>query len=381
VSHHKPHIVFVSHASGLCGAERSLLDLIKGIKGFTCTVLVPNRGPFVDVLLANNIPYKVVKYHAWVGRKHKPLQAVYRMFCNIYIAYQTAKFFRAHTVKAVYVNASTSPFGALLARWLKTPCVWHVREWITSFDFGMKRSLGFIQKNASMVVVNSEALRLQMASIIDAENITVVHNGPIGWAQMTDFQMLQKDSPSPQFVSLCVVGTIYPNKGFEDAVGALGSLVAQGLEVKLDILGDGKVSDVEQLKLLAKEQGVEGNIIWHGFVKEPLDILRAAHICLICSREEAFGRVAVEAMSVGTPVISTRVGGLVEIIQDKETGLFYEPRDIQTLASHIKYLANHPDVYRDIQKKGIEKVFHNFTTEQYQHRMKNVLSQVLQSEL
>ena len=63
-----------------------------------------------------------------------------------------------------------------------------------------------------------------------------------------------------------------------------------------------------------------------------------ADVVLMCSRREAFGRVTVEGMKLGKPVIGTRSGGTPEIVQEGETGFLYAPGDAQELAAKIGHL-------------------------------------------
>jgi glycosyltransferase involved in cell wall biosynthesis len=64
-----------------------------------------------------------------------------------------------------------------------------------------------------------------------------------------------------------------------------------------------------------------------------------AHVGLMCSRSEAFGRVTVEYLRRGRPVIGTRSGGTPELTEDGVTGLLYDPGDIEALADHIERVA------------------------------------------
>ncbi|MCS7179665.1 MAG: glycosyltransferase, partial [Anaerolineae bacterium] len=68
----------------------------------------------------------------------------------------------------------------------------------------------------------------------------------------------------------------------------------------------------------------------------------AADVCLIPSRYESFGLVAVEAMACGTPVIASRVGGLRFTIEDEVSGLHVQPDDPDALAAAtVRALTNH----------------------------------------
>jgi glycosyltransferase involved in cell wall biosynthesis len=77
-------------------------------------------------------------------------------------------------------------------------------------------------------------------------------------------------------------------------------------------------------------------------------------VVLVCSRREAFGRVTVEGMLAGKPVIGTRIGGTLELIREEFNGLLYTPGDYRELAHKIRYLHENPDEAYRMGKNGRE---------------------------
>jgi len=166
-----------------------------------------------------------------------------------------------------------------------------------------------------------------------------------------------------------MVGTIYADKGHADALELLVELRQRGIEAGLEVVGEGREMFVRELKELASTLGVSKRVVWSGFQKDPLPPLRHAHICLVCSRREAFGRVAVEAMSVGTPVVATAVGGLTEIIRDGETGLLYKPGEVDRLADAVESLVENHARYCPLALSGMRHVHSHFTVDLYRQKM------------
>jgi len=66
-------------------------------------------------------------------------------------------------------------------------------------------------------------------------------------------------------------------------------------------------------------------------------------IVVVPSIQEAFGLIVSEAMACGKPVIGSRVGGIPDQISDSKTGFLVEPRDIESMAEKIIWLADHMD--------------------------------------
>ena len=130
---------------------------------------------------------------------------------------------------------------------------------------------------------------------------------------------------------LLFVGRIQPLKGLDVAVGALAALTRR--DATLVVVGgpsgvDGH-REVERIKHLAHQLGVADRV---RFVPpQPHHLLstyyRAADLCLVPSRSESFGLVALEAAACGTPVVAAAVGGLRTLVDDGHTGVLIEGRD------------------------------------------------------
>jgi glycosyltransferase involved in cell wall biosynthesis len=91
------------------------------------------------------------------------------------------------------------------------------------------------------------------------------------------------------------------------------------------------------------------SLIFFEFTSDPSRHYAWADVVVIPSlRPEPFGRVAVEAMSAGCLVIAAKHGGLVEIINDHKTGLFFNPGDAQDLLHKLRWIKNNPTVASEI---------------------------------
>ena len=110
--------------------------------------------------------------------------------------------------------------------------------------------------------------------------------------------------------------------------------VREKTEAKLLILGIG--SQEASLRMLAHELGLENDIDFLGFARNPYPYMRAADILVQSSRWEGFGIALVEAMACGTPVVSTDCpSGPREILADGKFGKLVQPQDPDGLADAI----------------------------------------------
>jgi D-inositol-3-phosphate glycosyltransferase len=140
---------------------------------------------------------------------------------------------------------------------------------------------------------------------------------------------------------LLFVGRIQPLKGADLAVRCLAELDS---DVTLLVVGgpsgaDGE-TEVHRLHALVDELGLEGRVQF--IPPQPHDSLtvyyQAADVCLVPSRTESFGLVALEAAACGTPVVAADVGGLRSVVDDGQTGFLVEGRRALDYAAPVDLL-------------------------------------------
>jgi D-inositol-3-phosphate glycosyltransferase len=139
---------------------------------------------------------------------------------------------------------------------------------------------------------------------------------------------------------LLFVGRIQPLKGLDLAVQALAEIDDAVLWAVGGPSGADGPDELERVLKLAADLGVSDRLLIlpprpHG---ELVDYYRAADVCLVPSRTESFGLVALEAAACGTPVVAASVGGLRSIVSDGDTGLLVEGRDPLEWATAVALL-------------------------------------------
>ena len=97
----------------------------------------------------------------------------------------------------------------------------------------------------------------------------------------------------------------------------------------------------EELHEYAKEY-LQGNYKFLGFVSDMSEVRKQADIEMVCSNREAFGRVTVEAMFAGNPVLAADSGANTELVQDKKNGRIYKNKDLVDLAEKMQWFIDEP---------------------------------------
>ncbi|HKB27253.1 MAG TPA: glycosyltransferase [Methylomirabilota bacterium] len=155
------------------------------------------------------------------------------------------------------------------------------------------------------------------------------------------------------------VGRMAPIKGLDTLLAAVGRLCAAGTEARLLIVGgdadDPPNGHEASLRAQIRRLRLDGAVSFVGpQPQERLPIYyAAADVTVVPSYYESFGMVALEAMACGSPVIASRVGGLVTTVRDGVTGFLVPESDVAALAERIAALVADPDLGWRIGREGV----------------------------
>jgi len=156
------------------------------------------------------------------------------------------------------------------------------------------------------------------------------------------------------------VGRLDPSKGQDVLIHAFRQVVDQVGDAKLILIGAGPKRDY--LDSLIQNLHLENSIMFVGKVS-PEDVIKnlnKGYISVVPSREEAFGFVVIESMSVGTPVIASSVGGIPEIIRDGVDGCLVPPEDTDALAEKIILLLKNPELRNKMSENALDRFLSTF---------------------
>ena len=115
--------------------------------------------------------------------------------------------------------------------------------------------------------------------------------------------------------------------------------------------------------------------------KEVVDFYNASDIVIVPSLEEPFGRVVIEAMACKKPVIGTNVGGIPEIIVDKQTGFLIPPKNPEYLEKSILTLIENKKLRRSMGKEGYKRVLNKFTVEKSFKKIETIFKKLYNDTL
>ncbi|MFB6280314.1 MAG: glycosyltransferase family 4 protein [Salinibacter sp.] len=375
-------ICFVTHYDGLYGANRSLLGLIEGLEeyGVESLVVLPSRGDLTEVLRDRNVPYVVAPFKWWMTKPSHQWKAPARLTFNLVVAPVIATRIAFWHPDLIHTNSSVTPVGALVAELLSLPHTWHIREF-GDLDYGLRRDLGDavfrwgLERSRALVAV-SEAVRRRVLEDLEPPT-PVVYNGVISEDRARQIgrsvRLTRGETGKSSCFTFAILGRIQPSKGQEQAVRAVSRLRKTGMNVHLLIAGDGRKEHESSLKTLVRRLGVADTVSFLGFVDEPFSVYRKTDAVLMCSENEAMGRVTAEGMAAARPIVGRNSGGTSELVNHGVNGLLYD-EGVGALADCMQRLADDPEWARELGLNGWEKAVEKFTLESYAQKMYNVLS-------
>lgn len=376
-------VAFLTHYTELYGANLSLLNLLDGLGRFGVRghVVCPDRGDLLAALDRRGVPAAVVPFEWWVSTRRTPEAAAARLIANVRHVRRLAARIAAWGCDLVYSNSSVFAVGAMTAAELGLPHVWHLREFGRR-DYDLIPDLGaraarLVYRTADAVVFVSHALRRAVLGRAVPPNAHVVYNGVAPEATFDDRRRAAgaaRGRGGP--FTFALVGRFREGKGQAVAVRAFAEVAARFPASRLLLVGGaGATGDQEYFdhcRGLAAELGVADRVEFWGYVPDPERAFLAADVALMCSRNEAMGRVTAEAMAACRPVVGFDGGGTPELIADGETGLLYRGGPAELAAGMARYAAD-PDLAWRHGEAGWHAARRRHSTEAYAARIHDVL--------
>jgi glycosyltransferase involved in cell wall biosynthesis len=168
--------------------------------------------------------------------------------------------------------------------------------------------------------------------------------------------------------TLVLAGRLVPQKSLDAALRAVSLLDA----VSLVVAGDG--SERRRAQALSVELGLGDRVRFLGAQprRAVFELFRAADAALLSSSWESFGLVVAEALAVGTPVVSTAVGGVVEVLEEGRNGLLVPVGDDEALAGAIRRFFADAELQARLRAAAVASVEH-LAPERIYSRLEQIL--------
>ena len=162
----------------------------------------------------------------------------------------------------------------------------------------------------------------------------------------------------PHKPAMAAAGQLIDRKGHDVLLRALPSVIARVPGLKLVIFGRGPRAD--SLQRRARSLGLEEHVVFAGFEPALDRLLAGFDVFVHPARSEGLGLVVLEALAAGVPVVASRAGGLVDVIDDAQTGLLVPPDDPGALTATLLRLLENESLARRLADDGRRRVAERF---------------------
>jgi lipopolysaccharide heptosyltransferase II len=214
---------------------------------------------------------------------------------------------------------------------------------------------------AKFVICISNAIARHMMEDfgVPYERIRLIHRG----VDLERFEFLPPED-KPQEFRVGFIGRLSRIKGIEYFLMALAKARLEIPEIKAQIVGEGKSDYKDELLILTRRLGLSECVEFLGKRRDIKEILSKINLLVLPTiTQEGFGRVIIEAGARGVPVIATRVGGVVDIIEDGISGILVPPCDSDALAEGIVKILKDKDLSLKFVRNLRQKIERSFNLE------------------
>ena len=364
-------ILYVSQFSYIGGGEKSLLLVMKNLDRSRWEPFLAcyTEGALAERARLIPVPVKVIRASG--------------MFREFIALAGLTRIIKRRRIDCVHVNCLDirSAVAGLICG---VPVIGHLR---VIFPMTWRDRL-FARISRMIIAVSGAAV----SAFRDAASyrFTVIPNAVEKPPQLVPIDLKREYGFPCHFRAVGTIGRFDEMKGFDYFIEAC-ALIKKGFSDSCFFLIGSPENEAgkkyrEKLQLLANNAGLAGSLVFAGFKEDILGAIAGLDVAVVPSiykqmrqgkRGEGFGRVAAEAMAVNVPVVASRSGGLVEIIEDGKSGILVPPQDAQAIADAVLGLFRDPRRVQEMKRQEQKRFEELFTVGRHMRLLERVYEDVL----
>ncbi|MBD2325250.1 glycosyltransferase family 4 protein [Alkalinema sp. FACHB-956] len=382
------NILFLDQSGKLGGAELSLLDVAATFRHH-CLVGLFADGNFRSALEDRQIPVQILTQQAVkVSKETGLISGLTSLGTLLPLVVKTANLAKQYDL--IYANTQKAFVVGAIATFLsRRPLVYHLRDILSPEHFSqtnLRVVVTLANHCAALVIANSQATRDAFVQAGGrADLVQVIYNG-FDADRYAQLAQLGRDRAEPwkQEIGLenhFVVGhfsRLSPWKGQHILIEAIAHCPK---EIAAVLVGDalfGETEYVQQLHHQVEQLGLHDRVKFLGFQSEIPQLMASCDLVAHTSTApEPFGRVIIEAMLCGTPIVAAAAGGAMELVNPETTGWLTSPGDEIALAHVIQTAYKSPTVMESLAKAALETAKQQFSLEEVIEKIDQSLKSLL----
>lgn len=321
-------VIYINHDSGKGGAAYSLNNLLASVLDDVYPiVLLREYGPLVNQLKKMGIEVYVCPFELNIANKNivfryatYPLRLLRDYYVNTVCIRKMKKTLNGRKVDIIHTNSSVITIGIQMAREFDAKHVWHIRE-LMDLGLNMTPIEGFEKYQKELF--SADALIAISKHIYEHRRMYLHKNAHIIPDAVRPISEICYDSNKEKYILFCAAG-LNDSKGADEAceIFCRSRLYEKGYQ--LYYIGNYKMEYKEKLENIAASYNQHNSLKFLGYQNDIKKYMVKASAFLMCSKYEGLGRVTIEAMFYGCPVLGRNSGGTKDIIEDGRNGMLYD---------------------------------------------------------
>ena len=380
-------ILYIDTHNTFGGGQTMLLRLIEGLdksKFLPIVVCSKDNQKFIQELKAHSIDFIGVKTKILI-LENKILKAILQFPNFIKANFKIAQIIKKTKPDIVHANLFYSAlFSVIPAKIYRKPFIWVIQTLNDLLKY--KIFTRFLIWAADKTILTcQDFIRLAKENDFNTTKLQTIYTG----LKMKDYY--QKGSSgneieiNGQKIKKPIVAMIGRfdryQKGHQYFIEAAKVIKEKILNVNFLIVG-GTVNPEEEkykreLEDKVKELGLSDQVIFTGFYPDLIYLLSNIEIVIIPSLYEAPSAVAMETMAMKRLVVASNVGGIPEVVADRETGFLVPPKNPEAIAEKVTFLLKNPQIAKEMGEKGYQRVKKNFTQEKLAREHEKIYDSLL----
>ncbi|WP_026727816.1 glycosyltransferase family 4 protein [Flavobacterium denitrificans] len=377
----KPKILVLAHEQYLNGASHSLITILEGLMTvYEFLVIVPDNGMMVNELNRIEVNYEILNLPRCGYFNYSSFQNHLKETIKYYKKKRVLKerlllVAQTFAPDLVYTNTSVISFGYDLSKKMKKPHLWHIREYGDK-DF----NISYIPSRRVVVdKIKKSAVSIFTTNLLKEHWLgSKVFNSEVVYNGFFEHKDVFAREINKTTITIGVVGVIMMLKKQDFALQVFKECYKKNHNLRLNFYGG--VSEHHYYKEL--NEFIENNklsdvVSFLGYIPNQL-IYKEIDILMSCSKDEAFGRTLIEAMSNKIPVLARNSGGPSEILNaNYDLSLYNETKEAIT---KLNNLINDSSFYKKSSEEGYKLAIDYFSKDIYLQSMASVFNKTLNEQ-
>lgn len=393
-------IAFLSPSGQMGGAETCLVDALAVLREarpqWSLSVVLGENGPLASRASEHGAEVHLLPFPTELARLGDSGQLASGVFWRLMsTAPSVLRYrFQLHSLLTrikpdiIHTNGFKMHVLGALAKPLGSALVWHIHDYISARPV-MARLIRRLAARTDAIIANSQHVAEDTRRVVGAAahivpvlNVVDLREFAPGGTKLDLDKLSGLPPASDGAIRVGLIATLAWWKGHRLFLRGM-AVVDAALRVRGYYIGGAlyktqSQESLNELHAFARELGIADRIGFTGVVSEPAAAMRALDVLVHTSTEpEPFGRVIVEAMACGKPVVTTGLGGAAEIISLGDCALKIDAKEPSSLANAIVKLASNSELRNRLGSNGLSIARRHFGRERLARKLPQVYEQVL----